>query len=152
MVGKYAKGTTVNQDRSKAEIERILLRYGATAFAYVVRSDGATIGFEQEGRRYRIDILYPDPEIYAETPQGRPRKQAVARTAWEQGVRELWRSVTLLVKAKLEAVECGLVPFDHEFLPYALLPNGSTVGGWAEEALPKALEGKEMPKLLGDGL
>ena len=34
MAGRYAAQTEVSSDRSRAEIERTLRKYGATAFAY----------------------------------------------------------------------------------------------------------------------
>ena len=45
----YAKDTEVPIDRSKSEIERILQRYGATAFMYGWNEGKAIIGFSLHG-------------------------------------------------------------------------------------------------------
>jgi len=39
-VSRYAEGTSVPADRSRAEIERTLTRYGADQFAYGWRATG----------------------------------------------------------------------------------------------------------------
>ena len=60
MTGRYASGTDVAPERSRAEIERTLIRYGATAFAYGWQQDRAVLSFEAHGRRImaRIDAAF----------------------------------------------------------------------------------------------
>jgi len=60
-----------------------------------------------------------------------------SRPAAEQACRQKWRALSLVVKAKLEAVESGITTFEDEFLAHIVLPNGQTVG---EQALPRVRE------------
>ena len=43
------------------------------------------------------------------------------------GCRQRWRALNLAIKAKLEAVESGIVTFDQEFLAHIVGPSGQTV-------------------------
>jgi len=52
------------------------------------------------------------------------------------------------VKAKLEAVETGIVSLEEEFLAHVVLPDGSTVGQWAEPQLAELYGRGDMPALL----
>lgn len=51
MSGRFARDTDVSVEKSRAEIERILLRYGASRFAYYSDEHGAKIAFSAKGRR-----------------------------------------------------------------------------------------------------
>ncbi len=55
------------------------------------------------------------------------RTGTAASAEWDQACRQRWRALALLVKAKLEAVESGIVSFEEEFLAHVVLPDGSTV-------------------------
>ena len=46
----YAEKTNVSTDRSRAEIERTLQRYGADQFMYGWESERAMVGFRMAGR------------------------------------------------------------------------------------------------------
>ena len=54
----------------------------------------------------------------------------------------------MVIKAKLEAVESGIVTFEQEFLAHLVLPDGATVGDRVLPELENTLNGAEMPKLL----
>jgi len=144
----YAQSTTVSVDKSRAEIEKILTRYGAERFMYGWDHDKAMIAFKAAGKNIRFVVPLPYKDEYSKTPQGRRRKVTQVDQAFEQAVRQKWRALTLAVKAKLEAVQSGIATFEQEFMPYILLPNGRTV---AEEALPMIEEiyasGKQIPLL-----
>lgn len=128
MSNRYAARTDVTSDRSRAEIERTLTRYGATAFSYGWQEGFATIQFVRNGRRIRFVLPLPDRNDREFTHHSRgPRTPAAAEAAWEQASRQRWRMLALVVKAKLEAVESGIVNFEDEFLPYTVLPSGRTV-------------------------
>jgi len=71
-----------------------------------------------------------------------------ANKAWDQELRQRWRALLLVVKAKLEAVECGISTLEQEFLAFIVLPGDQTVGEWMiENALP-ALRMGTMPQAL----
>jgi hypothetical protein len=123
----YATETTVSSEKSRAEIERTLTRYGATSFAYMSSPGKAMIAFEVRGRQVRFEIPLPPPGDYAKTPTGKPRAASAQQAAYEQAARQRWRAMALVVKAKLEAVESGITEFDEEFYAHIILPNGRTV-------------------------
>jgi len=130
MSGRYAESTSVSSSSSRAEIERTLRRYGATEFAYGWSDGRAVLGFVVAARPVRFVLPMPDPagREFTHSPTGRARTAAAAETAHEQAVRQRWRALALVVKAKLEAVAAGIVTFDEEFLAHLVMPDGSTVG------------------------
>jgi hypothetical protein len=134
---RYAAATDVSSDRSKAEIESIIRRYGATQFMSGWSENLAVIGFVCQLRNIRFELPLPDrsdPE-FAQTPAGRrSRKPAAQEAAWEQACRQRWRALALVIKAKLEAVEAGISTFETEFLAHIVLPGGQTIGQYV---LPK---------------
>lgn len=110
------------------------------------------------GRNVLFRLPLPDPaakEFTMGYPAGGSRAYKIAlpadkaRAKWEQACRASWRALLLVVKAKLEAVEAGIVTFEDEFLAYTMKPDGETIGEWAKRELPAVLEGKAMPPLLG---
>ena len=147
----YANKTKVTPARSRMEIEKTLERYGASSFGYMTSPEGAAIAFEAEGRRIRITVPIPKHGDFQTNRAGHAVTDKQAEAARAKAERQRWRALSLVVKAKLEAVEAGVATFEEEFLPYVLLPNGQTVG---QDVLPKiaqAYENKKMPPLLGDG-
>lgn len=130
MPSTYAADTSVSVERSKAEIERTLLRYGATEFVSGWQGDTAMIGFGMHGRKVRFVVTMPprNAEEFTITPGGRRRRDPdAAFRAWEQACRQRWRALALVIKAKLEAVESGITSFEAEFLAATVLPGGETV-------------------------
>ena len=133
---RYAQRTGVSSDRSKAEIERLLTKYGATSFVSGWENNEAAIGFAMMNRRIKFILPMPDrksTEFTRSPVRNKPRSESEAYTAWEQATRQRWRALALVVKAKLEAVETGITTFEDEFLAHIILPDGKTV---AEHALP----------------
>ncbi|OCI32782.1 hypothetical protein [Oerskovia enterophila] len=129
-MSRYAESTGVPSDRSRSEIERTLRRYGATTFTYGWTEGRAAIGFVKDGRQIRFVLPLParDDRAFTHTPaRGTPRTEAEIEKQYEQAVRQRWRALALMVKAKLEAVDAGIVTFEAEFLPHTVLPSGRTV-------------------------
>lgn len=151
---RYAADTSVSSDRSRAEIENTLRRYGADRFAYMSARDHAVIGFEANGRRIRFELPMPDPASreFTHTPEKRMRRSTgQAEAAWEQACRQRWRALALCVKAKLEAVAAGITTFEDEFLAHIVLPDGTTVAERALPAVAEAYASGRMPPMLGFG-
>jgi len=143
---RYASKTTVPVERSRNEIESILVRYGASQFMYGWDYGGAIIAFvvEQEGgqkRQVRFHLPLPsrDERRFTHHSRGRRTPESSERE-WEQASRQRWRALALVVKAKLEAVESGIATFEDEFLAYIMLPDGRTVGGWVAPQLDAAYD------------
>lgn len=144
---EYAKQTTVSPERSRLEIERTLIRYGATGFMYGWQGERYMVGFELDNRRIRLDIHMPhrsDRRI-CYTPTGRLRSKAGADKAYRQAMRQRWRALALIIKAKLEAIEAGVTTLEAEFLNATLLPSGQTVGEWLEPQIRHIYETGQMP-------
>ena len=149
----YASQTEVSPDRSRAEIERILRRYGATQFGYGWQTTQAMIGFRYDRWMIRFVLPLPTLEEMGTTPGGRRRFSAKSKLqAHDQETRRRWRSLALAIKAKLDAVVTGIADFEIEFQPYIVLPNGKTAGEWLRPQISKAYDdGKMPPMMLGSG-
>lgn len=61
-MGKFASQTNVPVEKSRAEIETVLARYGATHFAYSVGPDAAMIAFATKDRHVRFKLPLPNRE------------------------------------------------------------------------------------------
>jgi hypothetical protein len=148
-VSQYASSTQVSSEKSRAEIERTLRKYGATAFGYATQGRIAAIQFEIAGRRILFKLTLPDPNSRGFTHSSRgPRTKALSATAWEQACRQRWRALALVIKAKLEAVESGITTVEAEFLAHTIMPNGQTVGEWALPQVARLYETGQMPPML----
>ena len=148
---RYAETTTVSSDKSRGEIEKILARYGASSFMYGWDADRAIVGFIANGRQVRFVLPMPQrgAREFTHTPAKNLRRSpAQAEEAYEQAVRQRWRALALVIKAKLEAVETGIVTFDQEFAMHFMLPNGQTVGEWVVPQIDHIYDTNTMPALL----
>jgi hypothetical protein len=133
---QYAATTGVSSEASRGEIERTLTRYGATSFMYAWQDERALVGFVAGGSQVRFVLPLPDRQgkEFTHTPsRGNRRSDSEAAKAYEQAVKQRWRALALVIKAKLEAVEAGIVTFEEEFAMHMVLPGGRTV---ADEVLP----------------
>lgn len=135
----YAQDTKVPVERSRGEIERNLIRFGASGFGYGWTASGREqVGFTYENKQVRILVPSPSKEDYR------------SEDAFQKERRRRWRSLGMIVKAKLVAVDDGITTFEHEFLSYFVMPNGMTIG---EAVIPRlnaaAHEGKLPPLLEG---
>lgn len=157
MTGTYAKTTTVPVEKSKAEIERILTRYGADQFMNGWDRERAVLGFIMRGRQVRFVLPLPmrDERQFTHyrhsSGMTKVRTESAATEQWEQACRQRWRALVLIVKAKLEAVEAGITSFEDEFLANIVLPDGGRVGDWLQPQIEQAYLTNQMPKLLGAG-
>jgi hypothetical protein len=150
-MSKFAQDTSVSVERSRAEIERTLQKYGAEGFMYGWQGNRAAVQFDMNGRRIKFELPLPDPKAkeFTHTPsRGTLRTAAQQHEAWEQACRQRWRALNLAIKAKLEAVECGITTFEAEFLSHIVLPNGGTVGEWMVPQIAAAYEHRKMPPML----
>jgi len=145
---KYASDTNVSSELSRLEIERTLIRYGAENFAYATAAGKAMIGFTMNGIQVRFILPLPKKEEFRLTPTGRDRTDKSQYEAWEQGCRQRWRALNLVVKAKLEAVECGISVFEEEFMANIVLPNGSTVSDFMLPQIAESYKTHSMPSML----
>lgn len=146
----YAQNTSVPSDRTRVEIEKTLERYGATTFSYARQADRAMVLFVMNGRQIRFTMSLPTASDFTRTPTGRSRTRDAAATEASKAERQRWRALLLIVKAKLEAVESGIVTFEEEFLAHTLLPSGNTVYEDLNDRITDAyLQGNVSPLQIG---
>lgn len=150
-MSRYAATTTVSWQRSRDEIERTLTRYGAEQFLYGWKDEKALVAFRMGGRQIRFVLALPDRHDREFTHHSKgPRTADAAEKAWDQAVKQRWRALALVIKAKLEAVESGIATFEDEFMANTVLPDGQSVGEFMRPQIAIAYDNGEMPKLLPD--
>lgn len=148
---RFAANTEVSVEKSRAEIERLITRYGATSTAFMSMPGRAMIAFEMNERRIVFELPLPDikEQRFGRTPGGRQQLSPDRRIAvWEQACRQRWRALALLVKAKLEAVSSGITVFEDEFLAHIMMPDGITVGNHVKPMVAAWYAGGTMRPLL----
>lgn len=150
MTRRYADGTAVPVDRTRIEIEETLRRFSADSMVSGYEGARAFVMFRARGRFVRLVLDLPSAgeKRFTLTPTGKSRSPTSAAEEYEAEVRRRWRSLGLLVKAKLAAVADGIVEFEAEFLPHIVLPDNRTVADYARPAIERAYETGEPPKLL----
>jgi len=147
----YAEGTSVAPERSRAEIEATLKRYGASHFGYMSSPEGAMVGFQVNKYQVRFSVPMPALAEFKRTDKGRTRTDIQAREALDKEERRRWRALALCVKAKLEAVDSGITTFEQEFMAHIVIPgSGATVGESLLPRLAKAIEEGKPSGLLLD--
>jgi hypothetical protein len=160
---KYAKGTKVSVEKSKAEIEKLLRSFGASAFVSAWKDGKAIIEFALEineqlkGLRVRFEMKIPKKvdDKYTKNGYGNECSPAVAERLWESDVRANWRALGLLIKAKMAAVDADITSFESEFLAHIVVPSPSggttTTGDMLIPQLPRVYEDGVLPPLLPEG-
>lgn len=147
---RFAEGTKVAIETTRAELERLLRAYGADAI--VVGWDGplSTIAFRIRGRHVKYTIERPSASesVVSSYPSGKPRPRHLHAEAIAAEHRRRWRALLLIVKAKLELVAGGDADFEDEFLSHTMLPDGTTVGEWIAPQLDQAYQSGRMPALM----
>ena len=149
-MSKYAEGTTVAASRSLEEIKSTLIRFGADrdTFTYAEMGRRVALQFTVKTRVVRMEMTLPDYEAFAKDRYGRRRLEHVIQKDWEAECRRVWRTLAVLVKAKLAAIADGISTFEREFMADLLLPSGETVGRHVIEHLDEAMRTGAVPKLV----
>lgn len=141
MSRKYAQGTSVDVDKTLGEIKRTVMRFGATAFASMEDQVEQRIGFEIRGMQIQMRVPVPKREEFRLTDSGRKRTESSAFNEWESECKRRMRSLSAVIKAKLIAIDDKVATIEQEFLPYIVLPNGSTIGDMLIPNLPALSSG-----------
>lgn len=107
---KSYASTNVAPGKTKEQIEELLIRVGAVGFRWVSRigSDEvleAGLMWKDRELAFRLSVSFEDEQ---------ERKQKLRALYW-------------YLKAKVEAIEFGLVDLEQEFLPSLLTSSGETV-------------------------
>jgi hypothetical protein len=173
-MSRYAEGTSVPMERSRAEVEKTLLRYGAHGFAYswerraqpftaharwcplathpsnpqpprcTCGARPGTIEREVVVLGFKMKLDGKEREVRLEVPMPHERELGSQAKA-EAATRQRWRALVLVLKAKLEAVASGISTLESEFLAGIVLPNGMTVG---QAMLPRLSDAVTSGRLL----
>ena len=127
---RYAEGTPVPAEKTRADIEKLLRAHGATQFASYWDATREVLEAMLGGRRLRFMVpLLSFAE--AKKKPGRPDwdsktdKQATVYVEAER--RRRWRVLLLQLRGKLEAIASGDAAFDREFLGDIVTADGRTV-------------------------
>jgi hypothetical protein len=113
----YGAGTRVEVHRSRHELEHVLHKYGADEVLFVEADANAAIQFAMHGRYVQLALPLPDPRDprFTHTLSGKPRAATAQERAYDQALREHWRSLIVAVRGKLQSVESGISTFEQEF-------------------------------------
>lgn len=132
--GRFAERTSVPVSQSIAEIERTVKRYGGNQFVFGVAEEQAVVGFAKEGRQVRFHVPFGETKA----------------SVYAQRQRQRMRSLLLVIKARLEAVESGVETFEDSFMANIVMPSGKLLGQEVRQGIAQAYETGEMPTLLPD--
>jgi hypothetical protein len=130
----YAQRTRVPAVRTRIQIEQLVQKYGAKGFASAWQDmrDGratARVEFVRCDRHIRLTVEVPSDE---------------------QKARGKWRVLLLMVKAKLVAVDAGVVTFEEAFFADIVMPEtNKTVWETAREGVRLSYEKRKDQPLLG---
>lgn len=118
--GRYTANSNVPVDQSRHEIHRILARHRAKDIGYESTPTGSVLRFVLQGHPIRFAVPAPDPQAreFWFTPTGQQRSWEAAAEAHAANERQRWRALTQLIRAKIQAIEIGVLSFDSEFAPY----------------------------------
>lgn len=128
----FAENTTVDVSKTRAEIESLARKHGASQFGSGWSAGGeAGITFVIKDRRVQFRLAMPTTS----DKKVADRARRLTRGAWVDRLkacidaeeRRLWRCLLLAIKAKLEIVASGIATFEEEFLAHVVTDNGLTV-------------------------
>lgn len=143
----YAEGTKVPVNRSIDEIRALLLKAGATHYAYGENPEAAFVQFALDGLHYRFEVRRPT----GEDANARYYRQGDTAGRIDAEWRRRWRARVLWVKAQIEFAEVEPKAFRQAMLAYLVLPDGRTFGNWAAPQIEGMYRDGAMPPLLGPG-
>lgn len=145
---QFASQTTVPIEKTRMEIERTIIRYGAGSFMSGNHKDKAFIQFLMKNRQVRFVMELPNRNDFVRDGRNHLRTANQLNEAVDQATKQRWRALLLVLKAKLESVESGISTFEQEFLSNIVLPNGQTAGDWLIPQIKVVYETGVMPPLL----
>ena len=150
---KFAENTVVSVVKTKAELETLVTKAGATNFGVLNTDGGATVAFIFKDRRIMFELKLPSPGAFSKPSRGwRPVPKEKQVALHEQACRSGWRSLLLAIKAKLVTIDSGIETVDEAFLAHIVVPtdDGRTArfGTVAIKAIVDAYGGKGPPRLM----
>lgn len=125
-MAEYAARTKVPADRTRLEIETLMRKRGADQFFSGGDCERAVMAFRLNGRHIRFAL-----------PLG-PKLS-------DQAIRSRWRAMLLVIKAKLEAIDLGILTVEDAFLADTMLPDRQTVAEYMAPQIESAYQSGKMP-------
>ena len=109
--------TPVSVGKSQEQIAKLLGKFKVKGHRFTSLPSEGTLEFvrevdEKQHIPYRITVRPKINPAYISTSQ------------WDRAERQVWRVCYCWLKAKLEAIDFGLVEFEQDFLPYMLVADG----------------------------
>jgi hypothetical protein len=126
---EYAHRTKISADRTRLQIEELMRKRGADQFFSGADTNRAVLAFRLHTRHIRFTLPL---ETKLSTQQANSR----------------WRALLLVVKAKLEAVDIGIITLEDAFLANTILPNRQTVAEYLAPQIENTYNTGKMPPLL----
>lgn len=135
-IKRFAEGTTVTPEASRAEAEKLLAKYGAKEIGLMTSEVAgvSVIIFVAEGRKVKLEVKHPTEAQWEDEANRRnlwpyhQRYKSVRQGWFVAELARRWRVLVLRLKAKLEMCADDPAAFDREFLPEIMLPDNRTVG------------------------
>lgn len=154
MRGEFAKTTEVSPEKTMQEIISTLKRYEATGFIVGEQEGQIAVAFNMCGRRVQFLVPLPDREderFKSKVYNRYHNKGDFLQKDFDQAIRQRWRALLLVIKAKLESYDAGIEDFQDAFMAQLLLPDGTSMGRWAKHQIEESYANGKMPPLLGSG-
>jgi hypothetical protein len=124
----YAEGTTVDFEKSIAEIIGMLRRGGADRIGQWEEPGQFTIQFFMKARLIQFRVQLPKLDTMPVVDGRNSRLTATQRSAkLEQAIKQRGRALMLVIKAKLESIESQVETFEEAFLANIVLADSRTV-------------------------
>lgn len=154
-MAKFAEGTDVPVERTRAELERLLMQHKATSTAVFNSAHEAAVAFEMLDRRILFRLRLP-PKDAKEFTHGRVNQSSglkrlsenAAEARWEKACRQKWRALLLAIKAKLVSVQEGVESFEDAFMAHVVMPDGQTIADHVRPRIASAYKDGKMVPLL----
>lgn len=148
----YAKGTGVAPEKSRVEIERLLVKHRATQHGVNFDNEKgvAIVIFTISKRVVSFMVDMPKRDQFKGARNGYWPTESKIDDLWQQAIRERWRVLLMALKGKFAAVESGIETFEQAFFYHLQVPGGGTVG---EHVMPRYQAAMAAPgtPLLGAG-
>lgn len=125
----YARYTKIDPVQTRLQIEAMMKKRGADQFYSGENGESAVLAFRLQTRHLRFVL---------------PLKDATTK----QKIASRWRALGLIVKAKLEAVDIGILTIEQAFMGETVMPDGSTVNELMLPQIESAYKSGQMPPLL----
>ena len=134
---RFAAGTTVSKNKTREQIESLLLKYGATSiFTNDVNEQNILwVAWIIDKRPYKFEMPLPerDAHDFKYTATGKDRHEDKVIELWQQAVRQYWRIAREYIYMLHEILEATGMEFHEAFAPLLALKGGGNV--WMAAAL-----------------